>query len=365
MPKVLHGLLNLKRRRWRDLWGRTERWWVLPLYLAIIFVLHVLAMIVLEGLPLLDAVWLTATTIVTVGYGDVSAKTAAGRIATMLLMYVGAIFVVAVAINDWLDAKADKAERMVRGTWRWNVENHVLIIGTPERDALEYFRRLAKQIRCGRGWTEAPVLLLTRAFDGQGLPAALRDLGVVHRTGDVGTQADLEACDATLARGIIVLTDHEAEDASDARTFDLLHRLREAGYKGPIVAECVADANRPRLMAAGATSLVRPMRGFPEMLTRALFAPGAEQVIENLFTAEGDECLLIDLPTPARMTWLDVVTRVVGSGCGIPIAYRTPGGTVVSNPPGRETIEAAGLFVIVHDVQEARARDVIHAALAG
>jgi len=365
MPKVLHGLLNLKRRRWRDLWTRRAHWWTLPVYLVGIFVTHVVAMMVIEGLSLLDAVWLTATTIVTVGYGDVSAKTATGRIATMLLLYVGAIFVVAIAINDWLDAKADKAERKARGAWRWNLQGHVLIIGSPGRDAGEYFHRLTRQIRAAREWSEAPVLLLTRSFADGSLPTPLRDLGVVHRNGAVDTQADLEACDAVDARGVILLTDDEVGEASDARTFDIIHRLRELGYRGPIVAECVGDANRRRLIAAGATSTVRPMRGFPEMLTRALFAPGAEQVIENLFTAEGDECLSIDLSRPVRLTWLEMVTRVVATGCGTPVAYRGPDGRVSTNPPGPATVEAVALFVIVHDRDEARARDVIRGCLAG
>lgn len=62
----------------------------LALYLALIFLAHVIAMMLLEDMAAFDAAWLTATTMVTVGYGDVYAKTAEGRVATMLLLYAGA-----------------------------------------------------------------------------------------------------------------------------------------------------------------------------------------------------------------------------------------------------------------------------------
>lgn len=367
MANRLYGLLNLQRRQrrraLRGLWGPRRRVWVLPAYLAAIFALHVAAMMLLEGMTLVEGVWLTATTVVTVGYGDLSAKTPAGRFATMALMYVGAIFVVAVAINNWLDAKADRAERKARGTWRWGLGDHLLIIGTPDRDAEEFFCRLARQVRHARGWEETPIQLLTTAYR-SGLPSPLRDLGVVHRHGRGGNVGDLAECDVLGARGVVILAASETDEACDAQTFDLIDRLREAGYRGPIVAECVDDANRPRLTRAGATSLLRPMRGFPEALTRALFAPGAEAVIENLFTAEGDECLLVPLPRPCRARWADVVSRLVVGDVGTPIAYRDPNGRVSTNPPGTREVEIADLYVIVHDRQEETVRERV-AALVG
>lgn len=95
------------------------------------------------------------------------------------------------------------------------------------------------------------------------------------------------------------------------------------------------------------------MRGFPEVLTRALFAPGSEQILENLFTAEGDECLLVELGIPCTATWAEIVSRVVGEDLGIPIGCRLQSGETKTNPPGRQSVTVTGLYVVVHDRSEA------------
>jgi voltage-gated potassium channel len=57
--------------------------------IAIIVPLGIIGFMVLEGLALLDSIWLTVITLATIGYGDVYAKTDGGRIFTIFLIIVG------------------------------------------------------------------------------------------------------------------------------------------------------------------------------------------------------------------------------------------------------------------------------------
>ena len=50
-----------------------------------------------------------------------------------------------------------------------------------------------------------------------------------------------------LALKLSGIDEREGERLSDSQAFDLVHRLRERGVKARIIAECVEDANRPRL----------------------------------------------------------------------------------------------------------------------
>ena len=57
--------------------------------------LHIVAMLYFEGLNFEDAIWLTMTSATTVGYGDISAQTFYGRIATITLLYIAGIAILA------------------------------------------------------------------------------------------------------------------------------------------------------------------------------------------------------------------------------------------------------------------------------
>lgn len=343
-------LLRLRRRR-RFRTAATAEATLLRLaaYLVLIVLAHVAAMVLLEGLPLFDAVWLTATTVVTVGYGDLYAKTMPGRLATMGLLYAGAIFVLAKAVNDWMEIKAEQVERKARGAWRWNMAEHILIIANPGGNAARFFERLVRAIRETPELADRPVQLLTAAFADAALPRTLADLGVVHWHGAPHDAEALAAAGAGEAHAVLVLARSVQDPASDAETFDTIDRLAALPCKAPIVAECVEDANRARLKRAGARSLVRPMPTYPGMLVRALVAPGSEAIIEDLFTARGDECCRVDLGPPWRGAWTELASRLIGGALGTPIAYEDPRGAVHINPIGREAVEAVAVFVVIHE----------------
>ncbi len=319
----------------------------LALYLALIFLAHVIAMMLLEDMAAFDAAWLTATTMVTVGYGDVYAKTAEGRVATMLLLYAGGIFVLAKAVNDGIEARAEKAERKARGAWRWKMRDHILIVGTPDRLPTAFFERLVRTIRDTPELAGRPVQLLTTAYAEATLPRSLADLGVVHWNGGPADSGALEAAGAGEAFGVLVLARSVSDATCDAETFDTVDRLRMLPVRAPVVAECIDDANRGRLRRAGARNLVRPLPAYPGMLVRALVAPGSEEIIEELFTAAGDECYRVDLDSPWRGDWTVAASALIAAGIGTPLAFEDAEGRVHVNPMGRRGIEAKALFLVM------------------
>ena len=94
--------------------------------------------------------------------------------------------------------------------------------------------------------------------------------------------------------------------------------------------------------------VVRPMRGYPEIIVRALAAPGAEARLEDLFTSRGDECWRYDV-TVSGWKWGDLVSTLVMRDIGVPIAYRAPDEEVVVNPRPKTVVEADKLFVLVRE----------------
>ncbi len=335
----------------------------LGLYLAAIGALHVLAMMLFEGLSLGDAAWLTATTATTVGYGDSSAASAAGRWSTVVLIYAGGIFVLGKGVGDYFDYRATRKTLRERGRWRWHLKDHVLFVNAPSAGAERYFETLVRQLRQTRWGAARPVLILSDAWP-DGLPAAFDGLGIVHVHGRAGAIDRLEAADARDAAAIVLLATDESDAVSDGGAFDVVHRLVELGAAAPIVVECVEDRNRVRLRRAGASAVIRPMRGYPEMTVRALVAPGSEEIIENLFTPRGDECMRFDVEID-DVPWGRLAAALLEGGVGTAIAYARVGErSVVTNPGPGDRVTAEAVYAIVKEGCEPTPEKIRRAAAA-
>ena len=320
--------------------------------LVLLFVfaaLHILAIVVFEGLGPFEALWLTMTTMTTVGYGDYSAATVPGRLSTMLLVFLGGIWLAFQSAATYFEYRTERRERMRQGRWRWEMNDHVLVLNVPAENATEYLTRLVKEFRASRRFASKPVQIVCDCFE-EGLPDGLSKLGVVHHVGCPWDPDALRAATAREADVLVVLAERDTDPGTDGRTLDIVDRLRDLGARGRILAECVDDRNRRRFERFGADVVVRPMRGYPEMIVRALAAPGSEAILENLFTSKGDEGWRYDV-TVSGWTWRELVAALVGNDIGVPIAYRFDdgGGTVVVNPSPETLVRADKLFVLVRE----------------
>ncbi len=290
------------------------------LLLIVLFVLHIGFMVFYENLSLGDATWLTFTTATTVGYGDISAATTEGRIATIILLYFGGIFILAKVVGDYFDFRMEVRDKKTKGLWSWNMNNHIVILNTPTKSGGRYLQRLIQQFRSSEHYEDTTIYLLTRHFP-NGLPEFITRLeNVVHYHGNASNPDELAAVCVDKARDIIVLAKDEDEDSSDGRTFDILHRPKDLNVKARVLAECVEDSNRERLKGAGANIVIRPIRAYPEMIVRAFVTPGSESIIENMFNSDGDQYRRFDVAI-SKLCWSEVVTRLITKNVGIAVAY--------------------------------------------
>ncbi len=359
---MFHTLVRRMRRRRPRFASRAEEVGpkavaALFVYLVIIIVLHIAAMMGFEGLSIGDAAWLTVTTVTTVGYGDVSAATGPGRLSTVLLVYIGGIFVLAKGAGDYFDYRADRRNRMMTGRWSWDMDDHLLLIHAPRRGAIRYFTTLIDQLRATEWGGDRDVIVVTDQWS-EGLPTALHGRGVVHVDGRADDPEVLRAASADRAAAIVVLVADLEEAASDSIAFDLVSRLAELGTEAPILVEILEDANRDRLRAAGAGSVLRPMRGYPEMLVRALVAPGSTEILTDLFTTQGDECVRFECDLRG-VAWRRVVETLMDKGYGTAIGYAAKAdGRAMINPAPNDAVQARGIFVIAKPGREAMTEEL-------
>ncbi|PHQ23840.1 ion transporter [Marinobacter guineae] len=321
----------------------------LLLILAGLLVLQILVIWTVEELTLFESVWITMTTISTVGYGDFAPKTYAGRISTILIMFVGAITMLTLIISDYIEYRFYRRERILMGKWTYKMNDHIVIINTPKHGGEQYFMRFASQIRAIPGYETIPIIILTRQFP-SGLPTELSDIGVVHYHGAGFEAESLKAVHAGSARHIIVLAADEADPYSDSLTFDIAHRLTELNLGNHTIVECVTDDNRGRFKALGIRTTIRPVRTYPEIMVRSVVAPGSEKVLEDMFNYEHDHPHRYDLKLD-DLDWADIVSALVRHGIGTALAYIDNDNEVICHPATNKEVEGKGLIVLVKSAE--------------
>lgn len=328
--------------------------------LSIFAAVHALAMVYLEGMTWWTAVWLTLTTLTTVGYGDVSAATPLGQLVTVVLMYGCGITLMTFLISDYVDYRIARRERIRTGHWNWNMAEHILIINSPRFNREAYFMRLVSQIRESGEYSDTPIMMLNEDF-AEGLPDSLRRLGVVHVTGLASRPDDLKRAGVERACHIVVLAKDEYSTDSDSYTFDVCYRLFERHLGPKVIVECVDDENRLRLRNLNIKTILRPIRSYPEIIVRAMVAPGVELIIEDMFTHANDHAVRYPVWLEGER-WADVVNAVVQCNLGTPLAYIAKDGEVFTHPDGDERVHAQSVIILVHTEKTPEIKD-IHRAI--
>lgn len=326
-------------------WQLKQRIQRLFYILLALLLLHISAMMLLEEMTFQQSLWLTLTTLTTVGYGDISASTLAGQIATVVLMYVTGITIVTLIISDYIDYRFYRRERIRTGKWRWNMVNHILLMNSPKQGGTQFYIRLVQQIRANSDYKTTPIQILTSEFP-HGMPNELTELGVAYFHGSATNVHDLSAVNVQQAKHIIILAKDANDISSDSDTFDTLHRMMEYNLSKRCVVECVDDENRERLAKLGAQAILRPVRTYPEIIVRALIAPGTEKILEDLFTHENDHPHRYEVGI-SNMKWSEVVCALIQADLGTAMAYIEPSNEVTCNPKATSEINAKALIVLV------------------
>ena len=328
----------------RRLWFKGVSLRHLTLWVGAAFFAHVAAMVVFEGMTPFEAVWLTATTIVTVGYGDYSPKTEAGRVATMML-YAAGIFTLAAAINEIQEASAIRRERKRSGQWKWKMKDHIVFVSPTTGQHEDFVADVVQELRAA-GCTQHVLMLSIGERDG--LPARFEALDIaIVRASKLDDRTIAAAC-LTDCHTTVLLDDDNPVTGS-AFVVDTLSRL-QGHSKCHFIVEAVGE-DEGRIKRLGAERVVRPFRVYPELLAREIVAPGSAGIVQELFSATGTTLVRVDFATTVFERWDDIVLRMLRAGYGTPIALFHAGEGVICDPYPDQKYFCDALYVVATDTK--------------
>lgn len=319
--------------------------------------LHTAAMMAFESLIFIDAIWLTMTTAATVGYGDLAPKTLEGRLLTILLIYLGGILMLARIGGLYFDFLLERRMKIIRGKWQWKTKNHLVFINAPQEGAINFFIGATQDLRNSvSDLSEVPIVIYSNQFE-DGLPESLREMGVGHVHNETVTEESLKNAAVADASIIVVLTKNIYDPASDSIAFDMVHRLRAMGVKGRLIVESIHPENKTRLLAAGADVVLRPIRSYPELIVRAILAPGSEMIIEELISHKGATCRRYDISLTAH--WRELCQLFNDKNWGILIGYIGEDDQQHIGGHMEQNVSTKGLLAIVREDETPAASIVV------
>ena len=311
--------------------------------LLLVFAFGTLGNLLIVGMPLLDALFMTVITVSTIGYRELPPLDAAGKNFTMLLIVLGvgttfytlvalAEFLIEGRVRDLLGRRAMKRSISV-------LSDHVVLCGYGR-----FGRVVAADLaRLGVG--------LVVIESNPAMQPALETSGHPYVIGSALDDPVLAEAGIARARAIVIAT------GSDADNVFIALSAREANPRIGIHARGESDAGIRRLQLAGATQVVSPYHLGGERIAHAIARPSvldfitlaapadarAEISLEEVVVGKGaalETCRLSDFP--ARGLQLHVV------------AIKHEGEPTRFQPGGGDTLRAGDRVVVVGDGENLR-----------
>lgn len=317
------GLSRRARRRLRLAFGA----------LGLLLVIGTFGFYLLEDWTLAECLYVTVTTLATVGYGDYHPSSAYSRAfatAFMLFSIATVGLLLSAAIQSLVEAELDETfGRRRRRREMERLSNHVIVCGAGRVGA----RVIRELRRAGE-----PYVVVER--DAQSV-AALAEEGAPVLVGDATLEETLREAGVERARALAACLPDDADNVYAVLT------ARGLSPTLHIVARAVEEQAEPKLLRAGANRVISPTIIGSHRMTQALLRPAVGELLDSLsaehldFNLEQVEIAPASPYVGRKLRFTNIRSEL---GAVVVAIRRRPGG-MIFNPSPDEIIEAGDLLI--------------------
>jgi len=290
----------------------------------------------LEGMSIIDALYMTIITISTVGFGEVRELSPMGRIFTMALIVGGgglAAYSVSVA-----------ADFIMSGEWRiyWDTRrrfrmlseltDHVIICG---------FGRVGKQVAEELAAEKVPFIVVDIDED---RIAHAQKKGYLTIIGNAANETLLQEVNIDHARAMVAAVDSDAENVFITLT------ARSLNPDIYIVARANSDESEPKLISAGANRTMMPYHISGKRIVTMLIRPSVADFLDEVVHAGGLELFLEEVVIQANseLAGKTISDAGIRNQLGVTVlACRTQEGEFDTRIGPETVLQPGGLLIVL------------------
>jgi len=305
------------------------------LVLTLVFCYGVIGYMTLEGWSFIDALYMTVTTVSTVGYGEVHPLGPVGRVFTMTVIVAGVgtmLYTLGIFGELLVDGQLASYARRRRMESRIDqLRNHYIVCGYG---------------RMGTGVAQEFTQMATEFVVVENNPdsiARLRAANILSVEGDAASDEALLKAGILRARGLVSAVD------SDERNVFITLTARALNPALFIVTRSSYPDSAEKLRRAGANQVVSPyLMGAHRMAVLAV-RPVAVDLLDTVLHGENIDLVVEELLVPSGSKVLGQTLGASGLrrvGANI-LAIRKRSGQLRINPPDGQVLESDDLLVAI------------------
>ena len=291
----------------------------------------------IEGWNLLDSIYMTVTTIATVGYGEVHEVSRNGRIFTIILIFFGVGFCLYIA-GAMVQFMVEGRIRDILGRRRLDkkiggLKNHYIVCG---------YGRIGKML-CKN-------LMIKKDFDlivienNKDLIPVMEEDGVLYLPADAGDEENLIKAGIKTAKGLVAVL------ATDADNVFLVLSARQLNPDLYITARASRNEVKSKLLAAGANNVVSPYDIGAISMAQRILRPAVTSFLDLALTEQHKDIKMEEIPVSASSGIINIMLKDSGIRQKynlIIIAIKKQDGSMLFNPSFETKIQAGDTVIAV------------------
>lgn len=291
---------------------------------------------IIESWNFLDALFMTVITLTTVGFGEVHQLGPAGRIYTIILIFVGVGFfgyVGATIIQYMIEGRI----RIILGRRRLDkkitrLKNHYIVCG---------YGRIGR-VLC-MNLRQKPIDIVVIEKNPELIPVMEEDK-VLYLAGDTADETILHSAGVERAKGLIAVL------GTDVDNVFLVLTARQLNPKLFIMARAIHRESKSKLLAAGATAVESPYEVGAVSMAHRIIRPTVTSFLDLAFTYDRKDIQMEEIPVSPVSSLTNLTlknSRIRQDFNLIIIAIKRVDGSMMFNPSFETLLEPGSTVIAV------------------